>query len=189
MLEGMDTAPTSSHARGRLIAAAVLALLVAPAPRAAVVGWAAAGNGAWSAPANWGGGALPGPASFVEIGTPAFPFAGTVSSTQPGNVAAELDLGPAPTLAVSAGILAVGGTVDSAGKLTVSGGAVLDAGRLFNRAGGMASATGAGTRIDIGGGVFSDGVLVLEDGAGLATGFPDGSVYSTGTLTVKVPIK
>lgn len=165
------------------LALAWLALVPLCAP-AAQVGWTAGGDGPWSVAGNWSGGALPTSTDFVDIGTALFPFAGTVSSAGGGHVAGELDIGALATLAVTGGSLAVVGTIDNHGTSTVTGAAAVSTGRVFNHAGASLTLSDAGTVLDIAEGMFNDGVLSLDAGALMKTGFPDGSVLSTASLTV-----
>ena len=119
IIEGMKYSNLNRTGRGL----AALALIAgAPAVLADNLSWTA-GDGAWENTANWSGGALPTAADFVDI-----THTGAVTSTATGNVARELLNKSA--LSVSAGRLTVDGTIETAGLLSVSGAAKLDAGRI-----------------------------------------------------------
>ena len=139
--------PNFKRARRGLAACVLLA--GTPAVSADNVSWTA-GDGAWESPANWSGSALPTAADFVDIS-----HSGAVSSTATANAAREL-LNKS-VLSISAGRLAVEGTIETSGLVSVSGVAVLDAGRITIASGGGLDIDTAGGAVNVVEGVFNSG--------------------------------
>lgn len=120
-----------------------------------------AGDGAWENAANWSGGALPGIDDFVAIS-----HTGSVTSSATANVAKELTNNSA--LGVNAGKLAVTGTVDTFGAVTVSGGAALDAGRITVESTGALHVQDAGSAVTVVQGVFNHGDWQMSGASSLS---------------------
>ncbi len=114
-----------------------------------------AGDGAWENAANWSGAALPGVDDFVDIS-----HLGNVTSSASANLAKELLNKSA--LGIGAGKLAVTGTVDTFGAVTVDGGATLDAGRITIESGGALGVRDTGSAVHVVQGVFNHGDWQME---------------------------
>jgi hypothetical protein len=137
-----------------------LALVVAgPATHADPVSWIAA-DGAWETAANWSTGSLPTANDFVDIQHP-----GSVTSSAADNRAKEFVNKSA--LSVTAGKLAVTGTIDTFGALSVQSAAQIDAGRIYVQSGGGLDVFGVGANVSVIEGVFSSGVWTMSGGATL----------------------
>lgn len=120
-----------------------------------------AGDGAWENAANWSGAALPGVDDFVDIS-----HLGNVTSSASANLAKELLNKSA--LGIGAGKLAVTGTVDTFGAVTVDGGATLDAGRITIESGGALHVDGTGSTVTVVQGVFNYGDWQMDVGGTLS---------------------
>ena len=104
--------------RGAILGVALSSLLSATHPlHSATVTWVAHVDGAWSNPANWSAGSLPGPGDDVIVDVPE---AITVSYATLDNSIASLDL--REVLRINGGRLTVTGTVQAANTLQISGG-------------------------------------------------------------------
>ncbi len=144
--------------RGYSLATLTLAL----AGQAAVadpVSWVA-GNGAWETAANWSTGLLPTTDDFVDI-----QYTGSVTSSAADNFAKEFLNKSA--LSVSAGKLAVTGTIDTFGALSVQTGAALAAGRIYVQSGGGLNVAGLGANVTVTEGVFNSGAWTMAAGGTL----------------------
>ena len=133
--------------------------LAAQTSVAAPVSWVV-GNGAWETAANWSTGSLPSAGDFVDIQHP-----GGVTSSAANNFAKEFVNKSA--LSVTAGKLAVTGTIDTFGALAVQSGAVLDAGRIYVQNGGGLDVSGVAATVNVTEGVFSSGNWTMAAGATL----------------------
>ena len=139
------------------------------------VEWVGGSQGNWNNPANWSGGAVPGPNDDVRV----------AGATQPPTVALD---GGSHTIR---SLLVDGSTLDmSAGALTIThGGSVTYPGSLDLRGGTLTTATQAGARLwlrhlttfDMSGGVLI-GDLDLEYNNGFA--WTGGEMASPGTTVV-----
>lgn len=137
--------------------AALAMLASAPAVVADPVTWVA-GDGAWENVANWSSVALPGAADFVTID-----HLGAVNSSAANNVALEILNHSA--LGVTAGKLAIGGTLDTFGVVALGAGAKLDAGRVLVEAGGALHIAGDNSAVSITQGLFNHGHWHMTGGA------------------------
>lgn len=124
------------------------------------VSWIA-GDGAWETPENWSTGALPTADDFVDILD-----TGDLSATAGDNTARELlNMG---VLAVSAGKLAVVGTIDTSGTVALSGGARIEAGRIKVLESGAFTLDGTPSAAEVVEGVFNAGLLAVRGRARLS---------------------
>ena len=172
--------------RSAFAAAVALALIALASPAsAALTGWLTAGPGNWANGGNWSTGLAPVAGDFVEIGTPAFPAAGVVTSNSAGQQADEIVIGTNGSLLVTAGDLSLIGTIDIAGSLDGSGGAVINPGRVFVQIGASMTLDGAGTTMNIAEGLFNDGEVELTDQASIDTGPVKGSILNTHLFSAK----
>ena len=121
----------------------------APLAVADPVTWVA-GDGAWENAANWSGAALPGATDFVTIN-----HLGAVSSSANNNVALEMVNRSA--LGITAGKLAMGGTLDTFGAVTLGAAAKLDAGRVIIAGSGALNIGGDNSAVTITQGLFNHG--------------------------------
>ena len=121
------------------------------------VSWVAA-DGAWETAANWSTGLLPTSGDFVDI-----QHTGSVTSSAADNVAKEVINKSA--LGVTAGKLAVTGTIDTFGALSVQAGATLDAGRIYVQSAGALDVSGLGANVNVIEGIFSSGTWTMAGGA------------------------
>ena len=139
--------------------AVVTMLLAGQVVLADPLSWVA-GDGAWEHATNWSGGALPTAGDFVDI-----QHTGSVTSSAADNLAKEFVNKSA--LSVAAGKLAVTGTLDTFGVVSVHAGAALDAGRIYVQSGGGLDVSGIGANVNVTEGVFSSGDWTMALGAAL----------------------
>ena len=178
------------------MAVALLCLAATQGAFADVLSWTA-GDGAWENGGNWSSGTAPSATDFADI-----QHTGAISSTAANNVALEVLNKSA--LSVTAGKLAVDGTIDTIGALAVSGGAKIDAGRITVGTTGGLDVDGVGTAVNVVEGVFNYGTwhmagggrvdaesfdnfqhLVIEGGARATANSMINHFSMTGTLTVR----
>ena len=141
--------------------AVVTMLLAGQVVLADPLSWVA-GDGAWEHATNWSGGALPTAGDFVDI-----QHTGSVTSSAADNLAKEFVNKSA--LGVAAGKLAVTGTIDTFGVVSVQGGAILDAGRITIESGGGFAVIGGGSsaNVHVTEGVFNYGIWQMTGAAAL----------------------
>lgn len=155
-IRGARARPPVARYVGRL--AAVALACWAGSVSGGIVSWIGATGGNWETGTNWSTGSPPTAADFVDIVAPV-----TVSIASPGNKALEVLLDA--ELDVTAGELAIGGTLESFGGVAVRGGGVISTDRFFNRATAGATVTGGGSQLLVNAGLFSSGLLHIDDGA------------------------
>ncbi|HLZ30547.1 MAG TPA: FecR domain-containing protein, partial [Chloroflexota bacterium] len=150
------------------------------------------GNGAWTDPAQWSTGAVPGAANDVCITDPA------VTVTFPQGTSTILSLQNQAALVLSGGSLTIAATGQStAGPLSLSGGTLSTAGTLvvtigntFTWTGGTLSGTGA-VRLDSGATLLLSGLADRDltdatlDNFGTITWVNGGRLFINGTGTLK----
>ena len=157
----IDVMNTSKAMRVGHGLAIVTLLLVGQVVLADPLSWVA-GDGAWESVTNWSAGALPTAGDFVDIQHP-----GSVTSSAADNLAKEFVNKSA--LSVAAGKLAVTGTIDTFGAVSVQGGAILDAGRITIETGGGFAVIGGGgsANVHVTEGVFNYGSWQMTGAAAL----------------------